>query len=345
VTAFPLLSSNVAARFCLGAALLLLPVVASAQPMNSSADCATVDATEEEAVRLRDQGQDRAAYELLRPLTVCATTPRFFARAGLAAAAASVWVDAERWLERALDDRGHPWIAARLAMLTEQLRQVRTHLGNLDVVVNAPAGELRVGGARVAALPLSRPLRVPAGMFTYEVVAEGFLPEVRRVDVTPGDAALTRENVTLTPRTPLVAPLPRGEAPVVTTRVEVVPVAPVAQPSRVMFRIAVTASAVGGAALAAGVLSAALGEAAAATWNDPSTCLRPGAGTRETQCGSYGARAEEARVAAIVSFSVAGLAAAAAVTLFLRSPTAPSRVAAACAPDPGGLGVVCAGRF
>lgn len=171
-------------------AALALWTVALATPRASAqqAQCASADAEEERAQRLREDGRDLDAVRVLEAVVACERLPRRVARLGLAEAAAGLWVQSEAHLAEALGT-SDPWVRRVRRDLAAQLARVREHVGHLEVIVNAPTGEVRIGGTRVATLPMSEPVRVPAGSLTYEIVAPGFVREVRRVEIAAGGRA------------------------------------------------------------------------------------------------------------------------------------------------------------
>jgi hypothetical protein len=188
-----------------------LPFLLFAAPARAQTfSCADAEAEEQRSQTLREEGRDLDAVRVLEQVVGCERTPRRVGRLGLAEAAAGLWVPAEAHLAESLRARD-PWVRRVRRDLGEQLARVREHVGNLEVITNAPRGELRIGVAAVATLPMREPLRVPSGALTSEVVAPGFVRELRRVEVAAGFEQLTRENLALTPEA--VAPPPRVEPP------------------------------------------------------------------------------------------------------------------------------------
>ncbi len=272
---------------------------------------------------------------VLEGVVACERTPRRVGRLGLAEAAAGLWVPAEAHLAESLRARD-PWVRRVRRDLGEQFARVREHVGNLEVITNAPRGELRIGGAAVATLPMREPLRVPSGALTSEVVAPGFVRELRRVEVAAGFEQLTRENLALTPEA--VAPPPRVEPP--PTQVTPPPrIAPpvVARPPPIAPRVvtppetrggwmrptAIAAAAVGGALRVGGAAAVLVGAPAAEIDNDDRRCFVVGRGSRGTQCASERATAEQMGALAVAGFVSGGLLAAAGVVLFVVAPSSP----------------------
>jgi hypothetical protein len=314
--------------------------------------CADADADEQRAQQLREEGRDLDAVRLLESVVACERTPRRVGRLGLAEAAAGLWVPSEAHLAEALAGTD-PWVRRVRRELGVQLARVRERVGNLEVLVNAPRGELRIGGATAAALPMRDALRVPAGALTYEIVAPGFVREVRRVDITAGFERLTRENVALTPEpavpTPTAEPPPRvapAPAPPVAALPAPTPApTPATTPRPAWMRpAAIAATAVGGALAGTGVVALVLGSSAAETYNDDARCFVPGRGRRDAQCGDERSTAEAMRALAVAGFVGAAVLLGAGVGLFAATPSErPPRVSLGA--GPGDLGVSLQGRF
>lgn len=151
-------------------------------------------------VELRRQHRDAEARDLFRALYERSRAARALAWQAGAEGALGDWVNAERHLATALEDTADPWISQLRAELTADLAGFRQRVGRLEVLTSTPGAELWIAGERVAALPLERPLAVRAGAVAVEVRAEGFLTEVRTINVAPGADSLARETVNLTPR-------------------------------------------------------------------------------------------------------------------------------------------------
>jgi hypothetical protein len=333
---------------------IILPILLCAASADAQTNaCADADADEARSQSLREEGRDLDAVRVLEGVVACARTPRRVGRLGLAEAAAGLWVPAESHLAEALR-ASDPWVRRVRRDLAEQLARVREHVGNLEVITNAPRGELRIGGAAAATLPMREPLRVPSGALTYEVVAPGFVREVRRVEVTAGVEQLTRENLALTPEA-VAPPPPRVEPPtiLVTPPPRIAPPRVTAPPPIVsppprgdwMRPTAIAATAVGGLLLVGGAAALLVGAPAAEIYNDNTRCFVAGRGSRGTQCASERATAEQMGTLAVAGFVSGGLLAAAGVALFVVAPSSPRAVAVTVAPGPGDLGLSLGGRF
>lgn len=154
---------------------------------SSRAAAQSADALIEQGVALREQGRDEEAADVFARALEREPTPRARAQLGLAEQALGRWVDAERHVADALEERQDRWIASRSAVLEEALAEIRSHVGSLDVHADVAGAELRIGTRLVATLPLARPVHVEAGEVELRVSARGWRSARRRVDVTAGE--------------------------------------------------------------------------------------------------------------------------------------------------------------
>lgn len=246
------------------------------------------------------------------------------AELGLALACRSAWVEAERNLEAALA-RPDPWVAANRAVLEGNLARARTRLANLVVEVDGTrAATVRVDGSPRG--PAGESLRVVAGTVVIEVVAEGYEPVRRRLDIAPGTRA--RERFTLVGAR-------RGGAP---ARGSGWPV------------VGWTTAGLAGAAAIGGVVATVVREDAIATYNDDARCDRDPAVPRSQECPDQVERWQSAETWMLVSFTAAGVLAAASVAALILSASdggddEAERARVRCAPALDRPGVICGGVF
>ncbi len=200
---------------------LVAPAVA-AQPRAASPVTAADEAEHARAIELRRLHRDTEARDVFRAIYERTQEPRALARQASAEASLGDWALAEEHLAAALERASDPWITQNRAGLQTDLDAFRQHLGLLDVSTATAHAELWIDGARVAALPLERPLRVRAGAVSFEVRAEGFTTVTRTATTTPGARILTREMVNLapapapaTPAAPTVTATPAAPAVIV----------------------------------------------------------------------------------------------------------------------------------
>jgi len=170
---------------------LVTPVLAQAPETASPEEEAIA-----RAVALRRAGRDDDALRLLRDLHDARPTPRVLAQLALAEQATGAWLDAAEHLDRALD-ADDVWITEHRDVLEAARVEIGAHLGQLDVVTDAPSAWVRVNGGERRPLPLDAPLRVVAGDTVVEVGAEDHHAISRVVQVPGGGRA--RERFTLVP--------------------------------------------------------------------------------------------------------------------------------------------------
>lgn len=206
---------------------------------------------------LREQGRDEEALAVFRRADAQAPSTRARAYIALTCAALGQWVEAYETLRALLEVRDDPWLARNRDQLVDKLRQVESHLGQLEVRGGVPGARVSVDGRDAGALPWSAPVAWPVGVANVQVSAPGYLTTTRSVTIAAG--TLTRETITLA-----AAPV---EAP---TRVVSSPEPAVgAAPMRVDPRVAVGGSR-SGLRVAAWVVGAsgvvALGAGVVASW-------------------------------------------------------------------------------
>ncbi len=121
------------------------------------------------------------------------------ARMGLALRALGHWAEAEAAIAGALQNAADPWVVAARADLTREITDIRTHVGEVEVLLEptVAGAALWVNGRQVATLPLARPIRVDAGTTVLEVRATGFVTMRRTVEVQGG--ARAHEEIALVP--------------------------------------------------------------------------------------------------------------------------------------------------
>ncbi len=317
-----------------------------------------------EGVALRAQGRDADALARFREAWTLSPTPRARAQMGWAAQALGRWRESEAALIEALAATTDPWIARNRDALDRSLADVRARLGDLLVVCDTPGARLSVDNEPAGALPLTAPVRVPAGAVTVRVEAPGHLA-VTREGVRVRVGALTREEITLTPeptaRTLVETPAPTSvpapvPAPVTTPAVNppTVVVVPVTTPETRHGTLAPVGYALLGLG-AAGAITAAVSFALRESAVDRYTAgVREGAcvgadlpASRETDARCFDDRSAIDTWGAMrwvgVGVGVAGVAAG--VTLLVLDARRPSGARSlACAPWVG-AGASCAIRF
>ena len=190
---------------------------ASSQPGPTTAD---LEAVHVQGIELRRQHRDAEARDLFRALYTSTQQPRVLAWLAGAEGALGDWINAEAHLSTALESTNDPWIAQLRDELASDLAGFRQRLGLVEITSDTPHAEVVIGG-EATALPLQRPITVRAGEVRVEVRAEGFLTEVRTLQVAGGMRAPAREVVNLTAR-PVTPPTPAAGATPPVTRTVVV---------------------------------------------------------------------------------------------------------------------------
>lgn len=188
------------------ASLVLVVVLA---PARSRAD--ELERVYAEGVELRRQHKDLEALERFRQAHALQPSGRTQAQIGFAEQALGRWAAAERDLQAALATPGDPWLEKNRGAIERALAVADEHLGTLQIDGSPPGAEVRVEGVRAGALPLDQPLRVPAGLATIEVVAEGHVPALRSVPIVA--RKMHRERIDLVRLSAAVAPTPPEHAP------------------------------------------------------------------------------------------------------------------------------------
>lgn len=229
-----------------------------------------------EGVALRAQGRDADALARFREAWTLSPTPRARGQMGWAAQALGRWRESEAALTDALAATTDPWIVRNRDALERSLADVRARLGDLLVVCDTPGARLSVDNEPAGALPLTAPVRVPAGAVTVRVEAPGHLA-VTREGVRVRVGALTREEITLTPepasRTIVDPPATSSATPPAVTPATTVAAAPsptpaspvTSPPTVVVVPVTPPASGTGGALAPVGYTLLGLGAAGAIT--------------------------------------------------------------------------------
>jgi hypothetical protein len=172
---------------------------------------ADAEALTKQGLELRRQRRDAEALDAFRRAYALKPTPRTLAQIALAEQAMGSWLSAEADLGEALQAADDPWIAPHRGALLEGLATIRSHLGSIEVIADAPHADLSVNGAPRGTLPLRKPVRVEAGSVVLEVHAQGYVPARRVAFVEPGGSA--REVIHLIQLAPesAAAPTPGAE--------------------------------------------------------------------------------------------------------------------------------------
>jgi hypothetical protein len=322
---------------------------AAGHKKSESSDAGSEAALMRRGLDLRQKGQDEAALQEFRRAYELSKTGHALAQIALAEQALGRWLEAESHLIEALTLR-ESWIGKNKKHLDQALNDIQGHLGSLELPGEAKAGTVKVDGVQMATLPLTAPLRVPAGSVALEVQAPGYLPIIRNV-VVPA-RGLAREHLSFV-AIPVAKPLSRVIPPpqigvgAETTEVVARPLAarPTWGPARTVGVI-LGVAALG--ALSAGAYFHVIHESRAKSYksngcesdNPPADCKSQYDSIHMDGYIAIGGYAGGAVLAGLATY------------LLVRSPSpSTDQVATAatgfrfqCSPA-AGLGVTCAGRF
>ncbi len=214
---------------------------AVAQTPEATQAAAALEAEHVRGVEMRRQHRDAEARDLFRELYERTHEPRVLAWLAGAEGALGDWVSAETHLSTALAATNDPWVSQLRDELVSDLAGFRQRLGLLEIISSTPGAQVVLSGVATP-LPMERPMTVRAGDVTVEVRAEGYLPEVRTIQVAPGMRTPARETVNLTQRPPEPPP---GTAPAVTHTTTVVAVQTGIPPLRIVGAVLAGVGAVG----------------------------------------------------------------------------------------------------
>jgi tetratricopeptide (TPR) repeat protein len=272
-------------------------------------------------VRLRRDHRDAEALSEFQRAYAENPSARALAQIALAEQALSSWVQAEQDLERALEAKTDPWIAAHSATLEQALASLKKHLATLTVTSVAGA-RLSLNDVEIGTLPLA-PLRVPAGQVVVTLRLQPDREVSHSLEVPGGAVVVDRVEfpaAASAPKLPPVEPSRAEESPS-----HVAPVAsplPAIQSDPQATRRALAWGTLGGAGtvLIAAVAAEIVHQRQAARYNDDQRCSF-GELSRDERCGTYRGRAETARDLAIAGYIGSGALATASAVLFLTLPT------------------------
>lgn len=355
------------------AALVLAPVAVAAD----------ADTLVKEGVALRRSGDDVGALNKFEQAHALEQSARTLAQIGLAEQALGRWGAADRHLRAALAGPGDAWVGKNRKSIEQALKTVEQHVGQLEIVGSPAGGEVRVDGELVGKLPLERAVAASAGSVAVEVRAPGYLPVLRSAQIAVG--GVTRESFNLQPLSPSTSGSASagtganggGAATTLSANPSVggpqrggsVPDAsdprlgyggadqsttpPPDSGATARGGIApghVAAAAAGGlavGALALGIFQHVKWQDRVATFYDDDRCDPNTPDHGSPACKTLYDEGQSARTMTFVSYGLAGAFGAAAVVLYLvtPSPAAPAQVSLSCTPDPTALGFSCGGRF
>jgi hypothetical protein len=325
-----------AATLATSLAFASLPGVAVARETDTTDDASEeADSLIERGIALRKSGADADALPLFqRAEQLDPESTRVKVHLAATYQALGQWEAADRYLARALEHPGDPYVQKHQATLASARRTIDGHIGQLRVLGGPRGTEVRLNGRSVGTLPIDETLRVEAGIYTLEARLPGHYPVTRSVALAGG--VLVRESLELEP---LDSREERAAAPADRS----VP-APQVEESHTNW----WAWTFGGLAVAGGVVAVAgwaVREEHADTWNDDEQCLGPNV-SREAKCGSELEKGKDAEKLMWIGGGAAVLFSAAALGSLWLAPSgreSPTEAGLRCGIGIGQLH--CAGRF
>jgi hypothetical protein len=148
----------------------------------------------EQGKALRMAGDDEGAFKYYLRAYNVARSSRAATQLGMCEYNLARWVDAELHLTQALK-LNDAYVNKNRKVIVDFLRDVRTHLGHLEITGRPSGAEVEVGGRLVGRLPLPGPFRIASGETTVRVAAPGHKTERREVTIEPGQ--VRRVNIDL----------------------------------------------------------------------------------------------------------------------------------------------------
>jgi len=328
-------------------------------------------------VELRRARDDEAAAREFRKAYDLARTPRAAAQLGLAKQALGLWEDAERYLGEALRSPEDAWVAKNKPTLDVAMSIIQTHLGRVEVIGDPEGAEVAINGRRVGKLPLGGPVRVSAGQVDVDVTASGYSPVQRTMPLVAGQYQRVVVHLVRVDAAPL-APVAGTDsaarpasAPLVASTDASTPTSPSASagasitassertehgPSRTRLALKWTAAGLAVAGVATGIVGVVMHSSDVSAFDDHPCRVKDGMGVlvngmADSRCQSLLDAYQTDQKIAIAGFVAGGAFAAAWLALFLTEPAPSTRTAEQaarrplCAPDLGGVGFSCTGRF
>jgi hypothetical protein len=324
-----------ATAFAMLATLLLIGSPCRADEPTPASETAD-DPAMAQGVELRRLGRDAEALALFQRIDAERPSPRAVAQIGLAQQALGRWTDAEASLLDAMARTDDPWIARQHAYLERSLVAVQAHLGWLSVDSNVPGAEVWIGGHMVGRVPMSGPIRAPAGQTALEVRALGYAPLLRTVTVEAGVRATHVFTFVELPRIDLPAPAPSATHPE----------RPASEPASRLVRRTGWGLAAGAGALAlVGVAGFVTREWEARIYDDNARCGPLPGLSRQDRCGTNRDIGIAAEGAGIAAFAAGGIAAVASAALLFTEGKRDSSGSVSIGCRWAGTGVVCSGSF
>jgi len=341
-------------------AFLAVGLTVTALAPRTAAAAAPDEKLNDEGVELRRKGDDRGALQAFQKAYDMTHSPRATAQLGLVYQALGRWELAGPLVEKALQSPNDGWVKKYQTQLQDALSTIRQHLARIELTGEPAGAEVIVNGVPAGKLPLPGALTVSIGTVDLQVRADGYQPDIRKVNLGAYQYEHIFVRLDKLPEAPkaIVVEHPSAEeshAPppppaTATTEKEA--------PSGVSPRAIVKWSALGlgAAGVATGVVATILHESKISDFNNAAggSCQDKGGtavdGTNKpnADCQSALDGANTARTWQIVGFVAGGALAATWLVLQLTEPdggAGGSSTAWSCVPSVTNAGAACAVRF
>lgn len=344
-------------------AFLAVGLTMAALAPRTAAAAAPDEKLNDEGVELRRKGDDRGALEAFKKAYDMTHSPRATAQLGLVYQALGRWELAGPLVEKALQSPSDGWVKKYQPQLQDALSTIRQHLARIELTGEPAGADVIVNGVSSGKLPLPGPLTVSIGTVDLQVRAEGYQPDIRKVNL----GAYQYEHIFVrldklpeAPRATVVEhpPAEEGHAPpppppaVTTTAKE----APAGVSPRAVIKW--SALGLGAAGIATGVVATILHEskisdfnkAAGGSCQDRAGTAIDKTGNANADCQSALDGASTARTWQVVGFVAGGALAATWLVLQLTEPDGDAtgsgtKTAWSCVPSLTTPGASCAVRF
>ena len=261
-----------------------------------------VEALLKRGIQLRRDGADEEALAVfLEAETKSPSSVRVLLHVATAAQAASKWVMANEYLEKASSHQGDEYYQRYATEIEEVRAATAQRVGRFRAIGEPDGAEVILNGEAIGPLPMITPKTIEAGSYVLEVTKPGFYALRRPIAVRGG--VLTRETVELNPRPRGAA---AGGASDAASELGDAGFEDSADNGRDWWSSSWVTWSLGGAAVASGVTSGIaffLRHRATEHWNDNARCLDPAApdAPRSSVCGDVRDDIDQAEQVAIIS--------------------------------------------
>jgi len=168
----------------LTASVLAAPSALAARPKPTKAEKAEAAKLKKEADQLMDQDRYVDALALYEKAYGLTADPALLYNQGRALEAMGEYPEAVEKLEK-FDREATPALRAKVPGLRDLIADLRKRIATLVVTTNAPNARLLVREKVVGTIDKEIRIRTRSGPATIEVVAEGFVPFKKEIDLAP----------------------------------------------------------------------------------------------------------------------------------------------------------------